>query len=59
MVQQGQSVKLLLAGAGFTVSNEGRALNNATQGQVVQVRTASGQLVSGVARSGGVVEVAY
>lgn len=59
VVQQGQSVKLLSAGAGFTVSNEGRALNNATQGQVVQVRTASGQLVSGVARSGGVVEVAY
>ncbi|MBL8393755.1 MAG: flagellar basal body P-ring formation protein FlgA [Candidatus Accumulibacter sp.] len=59
VVQQGQSVKLLSAGAGFIVSNEGKALNNAAQGQVVQVRTASGQVVSGLARTGGVVEVSY
>lgn len=58
-VQQGQSVKLLSTGAGFTVSNEGKALNNATEGQIAQVRTASGQVVSGVARSGGIVEVAH
>lgn len=58
-VRQGQSVKLLSTGAGFTVSNEGKALNNASEGQVVQVRTASGQVVSGVARSGGIVDVAY
>jgi flagella basal body P-ring formation protein FlgA len=58
-VQQGQSVRLLTSGAGFTISNEGKALNNATDGQIVQVRTASGQVVSGVARSGGVVEVTY
>ncbi|WP_308240121.1 flagellar basal body P-ring formation chaperone FlgA [Candidatus Accumulibacter contiguus] len=59
LVQQGQSVKLLSRGAGFTVSNEGKALNNATEGQIAQVRTASGQVVSGVARSPGVVEVSY
>ncbi len=58
-VQQGQSVKLVSAGAGFTVSNEGKALNNATDGQIAQVRTNSGQVVSGVARSGGIVEVSY
>ncbi|MEF8751283.1 MAG: flagellar basal body P-ring formation chaperone FlgA [Candidatus Accumulibacter necessarius] len=58
-VQQGQSVKLLSSGAGFTISNEGKALNNATDGQIAQVRTTSGQVVSGVARSGGVVEVTY
>ncbi|MCB1941507.1 MAG: flagellar basal body P-ring formation protein FlgA [Candidatus Accumulibacter sp.] len=58
-VQQGQSVKLLSSGAGFTVSNEGKALNNATDGQIAQVRTSSGQVVSGVARPGGIVEVAY
>ena len=58
-VRQGQSVKLVSTGAGFTVSNEGKALNNASEGQVVQVRTASGQVVSGVARSGGIVDVAY
>lgn len=59
VVQQGQSVKLLSSGAGFTVSNEGKALNNATDGQIAQVRTSSGQVVSGVARPGGIVEVAY
>lgn len=58
-VQQGQSVKLVSTGAGFTVSNEGKALNNASEGQVAQVRTASGQVVSGVARGLGVVEVTY
>ena len=58
-VQQGQSVKLLSSGAGFTISNEGKALNNAADGQIAQVRTTSGQVVSGVARSGGVVEVTY
>jgi flagella basal body P-ring formation protein FlgA len=59
VVQQGQSVKLLSSGAGFSVSNEGKALNNAAEGQVAQVRTASGQVVSGVARQGGIVEVSY
>lgn len=58
-VQQGQSVRLVSTGAGFSVSNEGKALNNATEGQVARVRINSGQVVSGVARSGGVVEVSY
>lgn len=58
-VQQGQTVKTVSRGAGFSVSGEGKALNNAQEGQVVQVRTPSGQTVSGIARPGGVVEVAY
>jgi flagella basal body P-ring formation protein FlgA len=58
-VQQGQSVKLMSSGAGFRVSAEGRALNNAQDGQVAQVRTASGQTVSGVARAGGSVEISF
>ncbi len=56
-VQQNQSVKTVSSGPGFSVSSEGKALNNATEGQVVQVRTASGQTVSGIARAGNVVEV--
>jgi len=59
VIQQGQSVKLVTTGAGFTASNEGKALNNAVEGQVAQVRTASGQVISGVARGPGVVEVSY
>lgn len=58
-VQQGQSVKLVSKGSGFSVSSEGKALNNAVDGQVAQVRTGSGQTVSGIARPGGVVEVSY
>ena len=58
-VQQGQSVRTISNGPGFSVSSEGKALNNALAGQVVQVRTASGQSVSGIARPGGVVEVSH
>lgn len=58
-VQQGQTVKVQSAGNGFRVSAEGLALNNAQEGQLAQVRTASGQTVSGVARGGGVVEVRF
>lgn len=59
VVQQGQSVKVLSKGPGFQVATEGKPLANAADGQVVQVRTASGQTVSGIARSGGTVEVRY
>lgn len=58
VVQQGQIVKTLTRGPGFTVSSEGKALNNAAAGQVVQVRTSGGQTISGIARPGGVVEIA-
>ncbi|MES2534881.1 MAG: flagellar basal body P-ring formation chaperone FlgA [Pseudomonadota bacterium] len=56
-VQQGQTVRLVSSGAGFSVSSEARALNNAGEGQMAQVRTPSGQVVSGVARAGAIVEV--
>jgi flagella basal body P-ring formation protein FlgA len=59
VVIQNQSVKLVSNGRGFSVSAEGRALNNAEEGQLVQVRSASGSLVSGIARTGAIVEVSY
>jgi flagellar basal body P-ring formation protein FlgA len=58
-VQQGQTVRVTSIGPGFTVSAEARALNNAAEGQVAQARTASGQVVSGVAKAGGIIEVTY
>ncbi len=58
-VQQGQNVKTVSNGPGFSVSSEGKALNNALAGQLVQVRTASGQTVSGIAQAGGIVEVSH
>ena len=58
-VQMGQTIKLLSSGPGFRVSTEGRAMNNAAEGQTVQARTPGGQLISGIARAGGILEVAY
>jgi flagella basal body P-ring formation protein FlgA len=58
-VTQGQMVRIIAGGAGFTVSGEGRALANAADGQTLQVRTASGTVVSGVARAGGTVEISF
>ncbi|MFN7085440.1 MAG: flagellar basal body P-ring formation chaperone FlgA [Burkholderiales bacterium] len=57
IIQQNQSVKLVVQGRGFSVSAEGKALTAAAEGQPVQVRVQSGQVVSGVARAGAVVEM--
>lgn len=59
VIQQGQTVKLVAKGTGFQVSSEGKALANATLGQVVPVRTQSGQVINGIARQNGVVEVNF
>lgn len=58
-IQQGQAVRIILNGDGFSVSSEARALNNANEGQLTQVRTAAGQVISGIAKLGGIVELAY
>lgn len=57
VIQQGQSVTLRAQGAGFKVSAAGKAVSNAAEGQVAQVRTPSGHTVNGIARPGGIVEI--
>ncbi len=59
VVQQGQLVRVVSSGAGFTVSAEARAIGTAGDGQVVQVRTPAGAILSGVAKAGGLVEVVF
>jgi flagella basal body P-ring formation protein FlgA len=59
VVQQGQAVRVVSSGAGFSVSAEARAIGTAGEGQVVQVRTKAGAILSGVAKAGGVVEVVF
>ena len=59
VVQQGQTVRIISNGVGFQITTEGRALNNASEGELVQAKTASGQVVSGAAKAGGIVEIAY
>lgn len=57
VVQQGQLVKVTVYGNGFNVSNEAIAINNASEGQIAKAKTSDGQLVSGIARFGGVIEI--
>lgn len=57
LIRQNQSVRLIVRGSGFSASTEGKALNNAGEGQVVQVRTSSGNTVSGIVQSDGSVSV--
>lgn len=57
VVQQGQMVRVISTGNGFSVSAEAKAIGTAGEGQVVQVRTPSGAILSGTARAGGLVEV--
>lgn len=59
VIVQGQAVRVVSTGQGFSVATEGRALNNAAAGQMAQARTAGGQVVSGIARQGGVVDVTF
>lgn len=59
VIKQGQTVRLNSTGKGFSISAEGAAMGNAGDGQTVQVKVAGGQIVSGVARGNGVVEVAF
>jgi flagella basal body P-ring formation protein FlgA len=57
IIKQGQAVKLIAGGAGFSVTGDGIALGNASEGQTIQIRTPNGATVSGVARQGNVVEI--
>jgi flagella basal body P-ring formation protein FlgA len=57
VVAQGDAVRLVARGPGFTVSTDALALNHAGDGQSVRVRTDAGRVVTGVARPGRVVEV--
>lgn len=55
-VTQGQVVQVTAKGNGFSIRGEGVAMNNAVDGQAVQVRVGSGRMISGIARN-GVVEI--
>lgn len=57
VVMQGQTIRLVSNGNGFKVSTDGQALNSASQGQLVKVKINSGQVLSGTAKLGGIVEV--
>jgi flagellar basal body P-ring formation protein FlgA len=53
----GQTVKVVAVGQGFTISAEGSAMNNATPGQQVRVKTANGQIITGIVKDASTVEI--
>jgi len=57
VIAQGDAVKLVATGPGFTITAEGLALAHAGDGQIVRVKTDSGRVVSGLARPGRIVEI--
>lgn len=57
VILRGQKVTLHIQGQGFSVSSEGIALADASEGQVVQVRNEAGRVISGIARDDGIVVV--
>jgi len=58
-VGQGEPVRLVGRGNGFSISADGIALASATAGQSVRVRTESGRILTGTARAGRLVEVQF
>lgn len=59
VIKTGQAVRIVAQGGDFQVSAEGKALNNASPGQNLSVRTPGGKVVSGIVRADGSVEVAF
>lgn len=56
-VKAGTKVRVRIQGRGFSVSQEGKALNSARAGAQVQVKMPSGRIVRGMANQAGEVEV--
>lgn len=53
----GQTVRVVAQGQDFTISSEGSVMNNASPGQQVRVKMASGQVISGTVKDGATVQV--
>lgn len=59
VVTQGDQVRIVNAGPGFSISTWGRALQSGAAGQVVRVQVESGRVISGTAREDRLVEVRF
>ncbi|GAB1234959.1 flagellar basal body P-ring formation chaperone FlgA [Ferrigenium sp. UT5] len=57
LIRQGQTVNLIVHGAGYALGNEGQALNDAAAGAAVRIRLASGQVMTARAAGSGVAEL--
>ena len=59
VVAQGDQVRIVNTGQGFTISTWGRALQSGAAGQVVRVQVESGRVINGTAREDRLVEVRF
>lgn len=57
VVAAGDMVRLRVVGGGFAITASGQSLGSAAEGQPVRVRTDFGRTLTGVARSGRVVDI--
>jgi flagella basal body P-ring formation protein FlgA len=57
VIQHGQGVRIISNGPGFSITADGQAQGSAYAGQMVPVRVASGQIITGIANAAGQVEV--
>jgi flagella basal body P-ring formation protein FlgA len=57
IVQKGQSVRVSSGGKGFSISTDGQALNEASEGELVKVKVSNGSVLNGIAKENGIVEV--
>ncbi|MDQ0568613.1 flagella basal body P-ring formation protein FlgA [Variovorax paradoxus] len=58
VIQQGQTVKVVAEGPGYSVSTEARAMTSAGAGSTVRAKTLDGRLVSGIADEEGQIRLA-
>jgi flagella basal body P-ring formation protein FlgA len=58
-IGQGDPIKLVGRGPGFSITTDAIALASAAEGQPVRVRLESGKILTGTARDGRIVEVSF
>jgi flagella basal body P-ring formation protein FlgA len=56
-IQRGQQVRTVARGTGFVATSEGRAMDSGGPGTQIQVRTPSGQIITGTVIDGHTVQV--
>lgn len=57
VIRQGDRVRVIARGSGFSAAADGVALNNAGIGEAIKVRIANGKTLQGLARQSGEVEL--
>jgi len=56
-LMMGQPIKIISRGKGFQITNQGKLLNNPTNGQFARVETSSKKLVTGIVEGTSVVDI--